>query len=135
MSVRNILDQLGEVDFTYDYTRNVSFGTMTLSVTFRRSNKLCVIALNAGTVATINYESEFVSQSGFVLPTEMTPTSQSVVAPAFVNNGVDSQGCVYLDGTPSHLIHIAGGPYPGTTFHVGTSNGGIPYGAILVYTV
>ena len=138
MSVRNILDSIGgspTVDFTYNHAQPLNFtgaGTFTTTAVFRRSNNLCVIAIDSiyiGTVATATT----LNTTGFTLPPEMTPTGQAAYTNVFISNGANSLGRGFL--VKGGGIGISGGPNYDDPFTVGSTNAGVPYGCLLVYSI
>ena len=140
MSVRNILDGTGgvsppTVDFHFDHTATVTFtgpGTETVTVVFRRSNSLCVIAIDPIYLDPITTPGILFS-TGFTLPPEMTPIGPTAYTNVYVNNGTNKLGVGYL--TKGGGIGISGGPKYDDPFTVGPANAGIPFGCLLVYSI
>ena len=135
MAVRNILDSLTggnqTVVDTFFYTRTIDWsgaGTASGTITYVKSNNLCIIILSPFTTTTTSTD-EFNGTTG--MPPNMVPKDNPLRYNfTLVNNTGHSVGVVYLQ---NGQIHISGDSYIGSYFQSGTTNAGIPYGATIVY--
>ena len=140
MAVRNILDQLSgggsAPDVQYFYSTDINWSgafNVTGTITFAKTNNLCVIVCSPVSSPSITSASEIIGS--VVIPPEMLPqdgthrSSLNIIR----NNNQVVVGNVYFGS--DYKIHISASTTIGTPFPPGLSIAGAPNGAIMVYLI